>query len=930
MKKTVLTSFILILSMTLLAQGSGLSFTQTSGTYTPITGGTVLISGVFDDDNFAVTLPTAFTFKGVSYTQVTANTNGWISLGSTAPANNTYSPLSSTATVPGFIAPFGKDLENANSGAPEFRWEQSGSEIIFQWKDIKRYTGTINSEIFNFQLRLNTSTGAMQFVYGDALNLTTSTSSPQVGIRAESNAYPANIYNRLVNTVLPTDTWATSADGTSNASTCRFTSASPAASPASGQTYTWTPGDCNTFTCTTNISPANGSTINTASVNLSWNAVAGVNSYRVYIGTSLPLTLAGTFNGTTAAINNLIANTTYTWYVAPASFNCALSGCESSATTFNTVCAVTNCTSNISPLNGATVNTPSVNLSWNAVAGAASYNLYLGTSLPLTLQGNYTGTSATINNLIVNSTYSWYVAPAVSNCSVSGCESSITTFNTVCQVSTCTNNVTPANGVTINNTSVNLSWAAAAGASTYKLYFGTSLPLPLQGTYAGTSATISNLLANTNYSWYVAPAVSNCSVSGCESSATSFNSGCLATNCVTNIAPANAATVTTSGVTLSWNSSVGATSYDLYLGTTNPPTTFIGNIVGTSKSLALVNNTYYWYVHPKPSCLPATNCDVNTTQFTVNNSSGVVNDICAGALDLANEISLGSTSFTGNFEVNNYPSPCTSGGSRDIWFKFIATATTASVSVYGSGTPCTLDPGISILSGVCNSLTCLSGNDAGSCTTVNSVSPSGLTVGNTYYVRISTVSSSGTGAITLSGSNIGSTIVLPLNLISFSGSKQNNNALLQWTTANERNVRQFELQRSDNGQTFTTIGTIVPGNTSYSFTDPNVFSIKDLVFYRLKSIDLDGRFSYSNIIKLNAQSGSILTVSPNPVSNVVSINGLKQKGQLLLYNAEGKLLQQQMVRTQSTTMNMSKYAKGVYVLQYQQSGEIIIQKIIKQ
>ena len=834
MKKIVLTSFILILSFTLLAQGSGLTFTQTSGTYTPITGGTVLISGVFDDDNFAVTLPTAFTFKGVNYTQVTANTNGWISLGPTAPSNTTYTAISSTATVPGFIAPFSMDLENADGGAPEFRWEQSGNEIIFQWKDVKRYTSATNTEIFNFQLRLNTSTGAMQFVYGSVLNVTTSASSPQVGIRAESNAYPANIYNRLVNTVLPTDTWATSADGATNGSTCRFTSTSPATSPASGQTYTWTPGDCNTFTCTTNISPANGSTINTPSVNLSWNAVAGVNSYRVYIGTTLPLTLAGTFNGTTATVNNLMVNSTYTWYVAPASFNCTLSGCESSATTFNTVCQLTNCT----------------------------------------------------------------------------------------------NNTSPANGVTINNTSVTLNWTAAAGASSYKLYFGTSLPLPLQGTYPGTTATISNLLANTNYSWYVAPAVTNCSVSGCESTTTSFNSGCLATNCVTNIAPANAATITTSGVTLSWNSSVGATSYDLYLGTTNPPTTFIGNIVGTSKSLALANNTYYWYVHPKPSCLAPTTCSVNTTQFTVNNSSGVVNDICAGAIDLANEISLGSTSFAGNFEVN-YSSPCTNTNSRDIWFKFIATATTASVSVYGSGSPC-LDPGISLLSGVCNSLTCLGGDDSGSCTTVNIVSSTGLTVGNIYYVRISTISSSGTGAITLSGSNIGSTIVLPLNLISFSGSKQNNNALLQWTTANERNVRQFELQRSDNGQTFTTIGTVAPGNTSYSFTDANVFSNKNLVFYRLKSIDVDGRFTYSNIIKLNAQSGSILTVSPNPVSNVVSINGLKQKGDLLLYNAEGKLLQQKIVSAQTTTIDMSRYSKGIYLLQYKTINEVVNQKIIKQ
>ena len=150
-------------------------------------------------------------------------------------------------------------------------------------------TMAINSEIFSFQLRLNTSTGAIQFVYGSFQNVTTSTSSPQVGIRTASNSFPANIYNRLVNTVSPSDTWATSIEGISSTSTCRITSTSPASSPATGQTYTWTPNDCTSLSCTTNISPVNGSIINTTSVNLTWSAVSGAVSYKLYLGSSFPL-----------------------------------------------------------------------------------------------------------------------------------------------------------------------------------------------------------------------------------------------------------------------------------------------------------------------------------------------------------------------------------------------------------------------------------------------------------------------------------------------------------------------------------------------------------------------------------------------------------------------------------------------------------------
>ena len=171
---------------------------------------------------------------------------------------------------------------------------------------------------------------------------------------------------------------------------------------------------------------------------------------------------------------------------------------------------------------------------------------------------------------------------------------------------------------------------------------------------------------------------------------------------------------------------------------------------------------------------------------------------------------------------------------------------------------------------------------------------------------------------------------LPLNLISFTGSKQNNDALLQWKTANEINVNRFEVQCSGNGQTFVTIGTVAAGGSVYSLTDANTFSNRAVAFYRLKSIDIDDRFTYSSIIKLSKQTSAALTVYPNPVSDVLTINGLKQNGTILIYNAEGKLLQQQTVTAQTMTMDISKYSKGIYLLQYKTGEAVVNQKIIKQ
>jgi hypothetical protein len=96
------------------AQVSFYQFTQTTGTYTPITGGTVLGTATsansLDDVTFAVTLPFTFNYDGFPQTQVQVQTNGHLAFGATSPGT-TYTPMSSTAAVPGFVSACGRDLQ---------------------------------------------------------------------------------------------------------------------------------------------------------------------------------------------------------------------------------------------------------------------------------------------------------------------------------------------------------------------------------------------------------------------------------------------------------------------------------------------------------------------------------------------------------------------------------------------------------------------------------------------------------------------------------------------------------------------------------------------------------------------------------------------------------------------------------------------------
>ncbi|HRP83001.1 MAG TPA: hypothetical protein PLY76_13995, partial [Flavobacteriales bacterium] len=229
------------------------AFSSSTGTQTLITGGTKLNSGnAFDDEVYMVNFSPAFTFDGTAYTTMYVSTNGFITFGSGATASN-YTPLSSNAGYSGAIAPFGADLDAANSGTREVRWQVVGAEVVVQWRGAQRYAFNGN-EAFTLQVRLNTTTGEIKFIYSNVSNLKNSTlRQPEVGLRGPNNTFSTNVNNRLVGT--GSEDWDTSLPGTANDDKCRFTNQSPSKSFSAGLTYTWTPCTPPTINSVTSNSP---------------------------------------------------------------------------------------------------------------------------------------------------------------------------------------------------------------------------------------------------------------------------------------------------------------------------------------------------------------------------------------------------------------------------------------------------------------------------------------------------------------------------------------------------------------------------------------------------------------------------------------------------------------------------------------------------
>jgi len=121
------------------------------------------------------------------------------------------------------------------------------------------------------------------------------------------------------------------------------------------------------------------------------------------------------------------------------------------------------------------------------------------------------------------------------------------------------------------------------------------------------------------------------------------------------------------------------------------------------------------------------------------------------------------------------------------------------------------------------------------------------------------------------------TIPLPVELTSFSASYISGIVMLKWATATETNNQGFEIQRKSDGE-FTTIGFVNGNGTTtqpqaYSFTDNNVGN--GVYSYRLKQMDFDGTFSYSNVIEVDVTTPLQFELSqnyPNPFNPTTMIN----------------------------------------------------------
>ena len=188
----------------------------------------------------------------------------------------------------------------------------------------------------------------------------------------------------------------------------------------------------------------------------------------------------------------------------------------------------------------------------------------------------------------------------------------------------------------------------------------------------------------------------------------------------------------------------------------------------------------------------------------------------------------------------------------------------------------------------------------------------------------------------------GNNTPLPIELMTFSGKAAVLDNVLNWSTSQEINSKQIEIERSANGIDFARIGIVAAkGNSSsrsdYSYTDKYVPG--GVLYYRLKLVDIDGQFKYSNIIVIKRDIYALVInkVMPNPFNDKVEIELLAENSNtstLKMYNMVGSVVKTQQVKTSKginriQINDLGSLGSGTYILTISNDDGQVKTKLVK-
>ncbi|MBL0102987.1 MAG: T9SS type A sorting domain-containing protein [Bacteroidetes bacterium] len=179
-----------------------------------------------------------------------------------------------------------------------------------------------------------------------------------------------------------------------------------------------------------------------------------------------------------------------------------------------------------------------------------------------------------------------------------------------------------------------------------------------------------------------------------------------------------------------------------------------------------------------------------------------------------------------------------------------------------------------------------------------------------------------------------STVPLPIKLLTFTADHEGENIVCHWITGSETNNDHFDIERSFDGETFEKIGKVngygagvSTTNRSYSFEDPD--KCHEIRYYRLRQVDIDGQFEYSETVAVNCISkDQMIQIHPNPAYETITYQFSQANDEVLnirIIDVTGRILKDENVNAirgfNSFNTPVSELPAGVYYLHIRSNSD---------
>lgn len=218
---------------------------------------------------------------------------------------------------------------------------------------------------------------------------------------------------------------------------------------------------------------------------------------------------------------------------------------------------------------------------------------------------------------------------------------------------------------------------------------------------------------------------------------------------------------------------------------------------------------------------------------------------------------------------------------------------------------------------------------------------SGATTALSFNPSFSVVFAANESTLIASGSGCPNIDVpLPIEIISFDGTKGKTNTLLTWKTANALQMNHFDVERSQDGKTFSAIGQSVKAvNTidkmSYNLTDEKPFD--GINYYRLKSVETSGKVVYSKVVSVLFGTDFTAKAFPNPFHDILTLDVKCDRiGSDMTFELINALGQQVAVQQRkatsgnlSVTFNTLELTTGSYIVRIKDADNAWQEKFVK-